>query len=316
VATITPAPFCAHAMCVTLSHEPTRVERKGPGELWAVMLDTVATFDDVVRRYAADAGQAERIVANRFYRNMSSSLSGTQEYMAAEKLYQLYDDPRFDLVVVDTPPTRNALDFLDAPSRLVRFLDHRLYRVLVAPTRLGMKVANVAAQAFLRTLSKVVGGEAIADAIAFFQAFDGMEAGFRRRAESVMKLLRSRETRYVLVTSPRQEAVAEATYFAGRLRDQELKVSGIVANRLHPEFAADLSEATVAAARARHAGTPLGALWDNVAELRSVATEERRALAPVLDAAEGRAVLANVPLLATDVHDVETLAQLAELLTA
>ena len=153
------------------------------------MLDTKSTFDALVARYAADAVQAQRILANRFYRNISGRLSGTQEYMAAEKLYELHEESDFDLVVVDTPPTRNALDFLDAPGRLVRFLDHRLYRVLMTPTRAYLRAVGVAAQAFLRTVSKVVGGEVLGDAISFFQAFDGMEAGFRERAERVLQLL-------------------------------------------------------------------------------------------------------------------------------
>src|SRR5699024_877383 len=132
------------------------------------------------------AEQAERILDNRFYRNISGALSGTQEYMAMEKLYDLHADDRFDLVVVDTPPSRNALDFLDAPRRLTRFLDHRLYRVLMAPTRGVMRAVNMAAQAFVRTVSKVVGAEVFDDAIAFFQAFEGMEQGFKERAAKVM----------------------------------------------------------------------------------------------------------------------------------
>jgi len=318
VVTIDPAKRLADAMGVTLSHEPSRVDGVASGELWAVMLDTRATFDGLVTRYSADAAQAERILANRFYRNIAGSLSGTQEYMAAEKLHDLHDDARFDLVVVDTPPTRNALDFLDAPSRLVRFLDHRLYRVLVAPTRIGMKVANVAAQALLKTISRVVGGEAIADAIAFFQAFDGMEAGFRQRADAVMTLLRSGETGYVLVTSPRREAVEEAVFFAGRLRDQELKVSAVVANRVHPEFGADLSDEAVAAEAAKRAGTPLGALWGNLRVLRGAASSERAALEPLLSAtgAEGAPTLTTVPLLPQDVHDLDTLGEVSAALLA
>ena len=116
VVTIDPAKRLADAIGVTIAHEPSRVEGVGPGELWAVMLDTRATFDDLVRTHSKDPAQAEQILANRFYRNLSGALSGTQEYMAAEKLHQLHHDDRFDLVVVDTPPTRNALDFLDAPE--------------------------------------------------------------------------------------------------------------------------------------------------------------------------------------------------------
>ena len=159
VVTIDPAKRLADALGLAggLTNEPRRIAGPWPGELWAVMLDTKTTFDNLVVTYAADAEQAERILANRFYRNISGALSGTQEYMAAEKLYELHEEADFDLVVVDTPPTRNALDFLDAPERLNRFLDHRLYRILMTPTRAYLKAVNVAAQAFLRTLSKVVG---------------------------------------------------------------------------------------------------------------------------------------------------------------
>ena len=172
-----------------LTNSPSQIDGDWSGELWAMMLDTKTTFDELVARNSTDPAQIERIYSNRFYRNISGSLSGTQEYMAMEKLYELHEESRFDLVVVDTPPTRNALDFLDAPRRLTRFLDHRLYRLLMTPGRAYVKAVNVAAQAFLRTVSKVVGGDVIEDAIAFFQAFDGMEAGFRERAERVLELL-------------------------------------------------------------------------------------------------------------------------------
>ena len=153
------------------------------------MLDTKSTFDGLVRRHSADPEQAERILQNRFYQNISSALSGTQEYMASEKLYELAEEDDWDLVVVDTPPTRNALDFLDAPQRLAHFLDHRLYKVLMTPTRGIVRAVNVAAQAVVRSLSKVVGGDVVADAIAFFQAFEGMEQGFKERAAAVDRLL-------------------------------------------------------------------------------------------------------------------------------
>ncbi|MGE0512085.1 MAG: ArsA family ATPase, partial [Acidimicrobiia bacterium] len=222
VVTIDPAKRLADALGLGgLSNDPARIddlEGRAGGELWAMMLDTRTTFDSLVRRHSRDDEQARRILENRFYRNIAGALSGTQEYMAAEKLYELNDDERFDLVVIDTPPTRNALDFLDAPGRLTRFLDHRLYRILMTPTRLGLKVMNIAAQVFLRTVSRLVGGEVIADVIAFFQAFDGMEAGFRERASAVMGLLRAESTRYVLVASPRSDTVIEASFFADKLR--------------------------------------------------------------------------------------------------
>jgi anion-transporting ArsA/GET3 family ATPase len=306
VVTIDPAKRLADAIGVTLSHEPTPVSGVGPGELWAMMLDTRATFDGIVRRYATDDTQAERILGNRFYRNIAGSLSGTQEYMAAEQLYQLHHDDRFDVVVVDTPPTRNALDFLDAPARLVRFLDHRLYRVLVTPTRIGMRVANVAAQLFLKTVTKAVGAEVIADAITFFKAFDGMEAGFRQRADAVIALLRSDETKYILVTSPRREAVEEATFFADELSGQGLLVAAVIANRVHPEFPEPPDKTGSGRAADR-------ALLDNFALLRQVAGSERAALGPI-QAAAGAAAFVEVALLDHDVHDLASLGEVADII--
>src|SRR5690606_24299236 len=183
-----------------------RIDGPWPGEMWAAMLDTRATFDSLVTRHAP-AGQAEEILANRFYRNIADSLSGTQEYMAAEKLHELHADPRFDLVVVDTPPTRNALDFIEAPHTLSRFLDHRLYRLPMAPTRRVGRAVGIATSAFVKTVSRVAGAAVVEDAIAFFRAFDGLEPGFRQRAEEVSALFRDARTSFVLVTSPRRDAL-------------------------------------------------------------------------------------------------------------
>ena len=325
VVTIDPAKRLADALGLAggLTNEPAAIElpgrrrgRAAPGELWAVMLDTRVTFDGVVRRYAPSAEQADSILANPFYRNISGALSGTQEYMAAEKLFQLHEDARFDLVVVDTPPTRNALDFLDAPARLVRFLDHRLYKALMLPTKVGLRVVNVAAQAFLRSIARVVGGEVITDVIGFFQAFDGMEAGFRQRAEAVTGLLRSPETRYVVVTSPRREAVAEAGYFAERLQAQHLEVAAVVVNRMHPRFdARPPGELWSLASDAAAAGDPDAEAFANLAELVSVADGESTMVQPLLDAV-GDVPLATVPLLVNDVHDLPGLGEIAHHLFA
>ncbi|HWD71173.1 MAG TPA: ArsA-related P-loop ATPase, partial [Actinomycetota bacterium] len=157
VVTIDPARRLADALGLrSLTNTPGRVEGSWPGELWALMLDTKGTFDDLVVRYAHDPQQADGILDNRLYRNLSDALSGTQEYMAMEKLYELHEEGGFDLIVVDTPPTRSALDFLSAPRRLTRFLDNRIFRMLVLPTRAYLRAVSVATQAFLRTVAKVV----------------------------------------------------------------------------------------------------------------------------------------------------------------
>lgn len=320
VVTIDPAKRLADALGLDegLGNEPARVTlpsargrsgRRGAGELWATMLDTRATFDGVVRRYAGTPAQADQILANRFYRNISGALSGTQEYMAAEKLYELHRDDRFDLVVIDTPPTRNALDFLDAPARLTRFLDHRLYRALMLPTRVGMRVVNFAAQAFVKTVARVVGGEVIAEVVAFFQAFDGMEAGFRARAEEVAALLADDATNYVIVTSPRHESVAEAEYFAARLARQHLRVAAVVVNRMHPLFGVPSPEALADLADEAERAAIDPAAVANLRELAEVARAEAEAIAP-LRARVGAAPFAAVPLLVTDVHDLDGLAMI------
>ena len=237
VVTIDPAKRLADALGLKgLTDTPSRIEGDWPGELWATMLDTKSTFDALVVKYAASPEQGERILANRFYRNISGALSGTQEYMAMEKLYELHDETDFDLVVVDTPPTRHALDFLDAPRRLSRFLDHRLFRLLIVPSRGIVKAVNVAAQTFLRTVSRVVGGDVVDDAVAFFQAFEGMEEGFRQRAARVNELLAADGTAFVLVASPRRDTVEEAHFFAERLGEAGIAVRGLVVNRVHPAF--------------------------------------------------------------------------------
>src|SRR5439155_1348294 len=182
VVTIDPAKRLADALGLEgLTNDPALIHAhdEGEGELWAMMLDTKSTFDALVAHYAPDARQAASILENRFYRNIAGALSGTQEYMAMEKLYELHEEGRFDLIVVDTPPSRNALDFLDAPRRLTRFLDNRLFRLLMMPTRAYLKAVNVATQTFLRAVSRVIGTEVVQDAVAFFQAFEGMEDGFR-----------------------------------------------------------------------------------------------------------------------------------------
>lgn len=312
VVTIDPARRLADALGLPagLSGEPQQLEAHAPGgELWAMMLDTPAMFERVVRAHAGDAAQAARIVDNRFYRNIATALSGTQEYMASEALFELHGDPRFDLVVVDTPPSRNALDFLDAPGVLARFLAHPVFRLLMMPTRTGFKVLSAATQPILRAIGRVVGSDVLADTVAFFQAFAGMEAGFRERAEAVTALLHDPATRFVLVTAPQHDAVTEATWFADQLREQGFDVSATIVNRVHPTF----GDGTAADAdrRAGAATDPdVAALWRNLAELRRLADAERTELDPLV-ARVGPATLVEVPLLPTDVHDATALDHLA-----
>ena len=315
VVTIDPARRLADALGLEgIGNTPSPIEGDWPGELSAVMLDTKSTFDAVVQRYAEDAEQAERIFSNRFYKNLSGALSGTQEYMAMEKLYELQADEAFDLVVVDTPPTRHALDFLDAPRNLTRFLDHRLYRVLTAPTRGVMKAVNKAATAFIRSVTKVVGAEVFDDAIAFFQAFEGMEEGFRERADAVLQLLDDPRTAFVLVASPQRDTVDEARYFAHRLAEDDIPVAALVVNRVHPHFTDQTPEALRERAHTLE-GTDLGGLYANLADFASIADRDDENLQGLADQV-APAPVARVPFLRSDVHDLDGLAEISRHLFA
>lgn len=249
VLTIDPAKRLAASLGLKeLSNEPTKVGArkftaaglKPEGELWAMMLDTKSTFDKVVENYAPTREQAQRILDNRFYRSIAGTLSGTQEYMAMEKLYELYADGGFDLIVIDTPPTRNALDFLDAPKRVTDFLESRILRWFLIPyMKAGggiMRVANVAAMTFLKLVKRVVGGEVLQDTAEFFGNLEGMYDGFKQRARDVAHLLQSGATSFIVVTSPSEDSVAEATFFATRLNESGLPFGALVVNRVHPRW--------------------------------------------------------------------------------
>ena len=249
VLTIDPAKRLASSLGLKeLSNEPTKVSKRKftsagiepKGELWAMMLDTKTTFDQVVMQYAPTPEQAERIIANRFYRNISGTLSGTQDYMAMEKLYELYGDGKYDLIVIDTPPTRNALDFLDAPRRMTDFFESKILRWFLLPyMKAGggvMRVANVAAGTFLRVVKRIVGAEILEDTAEFFGNLEGMYEGFKQRARDVAALLKSNVTSFVVVTSPYEDSVTEATYFAARLDESDLPFGALVVNRVHPKI--------------------------------------------------------------------------------
>lgn len=331
VVTIDPARRLADALGIEhLTNDPTEIDRAlwtGTGEsdvvaggrLSALMLDTKSTFDVLVARNAASPEQAQRILDNSFYRNVSGALGGTQEYMAMEKLHQLHDEGNFDLIVVDTPPTRHALDFLDAPQRLIRLLDNRVFRLLMMPTRAYLRVASVAVQTFLRTVARVVGSEVIEDVVAFFRAFEGMEEGFRDRARVVGDLLGDPDTAFVLVTSPRRDAMQEATFFAQRLAEAGQIVQALIVNRVHPSFGDEAPAGLRAAAEAlrRRSGEPaarLAALYDNLADFREIAALERDHIEALRDRIGSDTALAYVPYLAHDVHDFATLHEVGEIL--
>jgi len=217
----------------------SRLGRKGGGQLSAMVLDTKRTFDALVERYAGSRDARTRILENRFYKQVSSALAGSHEYMAMEKLLELSADERFDLVVLDTPPTRHALDFLEAPDRLMSFLDASILRYFLRPYfvagRLTLKVATRTGAAALRLADRYLGLQFLQDLSEFFLAFEGMYDGFKERAARVHALLRGPGCGFVLVATASSQALNEARYFHRRLVEKKMPFVGFVVNRTHPE---------------------------------------------------------------------------------
>lgn len=303
VLTIDPARRLADAMGLdSLSNEPRQLAGEWSGEVWAAMLDADATFRSVVEEHAATPDQAERIMNNRIFGDLTSSLSGTHEYMASERLHNLHRDNRFDVVVLDTPPSRHAFDFLDSPGRLVRFVDHPFYRSILAPRHGLMRVVNVAAQAVVRTIGRVVGAELLEDVVDFFAAFEGMDDGFRDRAAEVSTLLTSDQTDYVLVTTPRSEAVEATGWINDGLAERGLSTSALIANRSMPQALADPG---------RMPAAPTTALDRNLSQLSAMASRE----AAIVDALGGRLGVERIVIVddqAEPVGDLEGLSVIAD----
>ena len=301
VLTIDPAKRLADAIGLAdaVANEPVRVPCDAAGELWVSMLDVQATFDELVRSTSGDEQQAQRVLANPFYRGLSQSLSGTRDYMAAESLHSLANDGRFDVVIVDTPPTRSALDFLESPERLARFLQHPIVKILVAQGRGGLRIAGAAMQPVIKAIGKVIGNDALSGAIGFLQAFSGMENEFSRRALAVAGLLRGGETSFVIVASPSADAMVEADWFVAELRRLSIELRCVIENRVPPDFGASVADV----------------FPDLVAEFASadaVLTDFRRRTAAVHPAVF-HARAAESPV---DIHDLDGIATLADQLSA
>ncbi|MEO6090806.1 MAG: ArsA-related P-loop ATPase [Umezawaea sp.] len=316
VLTIDPARRLAQSLGLReLDNSPREVKTEGfepKGELHAMMLDMRRTFDDMVLAHAGRE-RAEQILANPFYQTISTSFSGTQEYMAMEKLGQLVADGSWDLIVVDTPPSRSALDFLDAPQRLSTVLDGRLIRMLSAPARAGgrgiRKIVGAGFGLFTKAVSTIVGGQLLHDASTFVQAFDSMFGGFRQRAQKTYELLRSPGTGFLVIAAAEPDALREASYFVERLSEENMPLIGLVANRTHPVLATlSAIKAEAAADGLERAGeAPLAAAVLRLhADRVAVADREKRLIARFTKAHPGVA-LVGVPALPTDVHDLDGL---------
>ena len=324
VLTVDPARRLAQSMGLTTLDNTPRVvagtDATAGGSLHAMMLDMKRTFDEIVEVHA-DPGRAAQILANPFYQSLSSSFSGTQEYMAMEKLGQLRRADEWDLVVVDTPPSRSALDFLDAPQRLGRFLDGRLIKVLMVPARAGgrayVKVLNAGFGMVTGVLTKVLGAQMLKDAQTFVSALDTMFGGFRERAEHTYQLLQTPGTAFVVVAAPEPDALREASYFVERLADERMPLAGLIVNRVHRSAAVRLSAARSLAAAENLNGTryPLAAAALRLhAELMQLQAREQR-LAEHFTSAHPAVPVTEVPALAEDVHDLDGLRAVGGYLT-
>jgi anion-transporting ArsA/GET3 family ATPase len=286
----------------------------GGGELWAMMLDSKATFDDVVRRHAPDAETRERILSNRIYQQLSNALAGSQEYMAMEKLFEIWAEDRYDLLVLDTPPTRNALDFLDAPRRLTQFIEGRALQVFMRPTGMATKVFGRASSMGFSVLKRITGVDLLQDLAEFFQAFSGMVGGFRERAQRVNDLLGDAQTTFLVVCGPRGEPISEAVYFHHKLVEAELPFGGVIVNKVH--YADGGEDGALKAELAGLMDDDLAArVAANFSDYRTLAERDRRNVRHLAREMRTRAVI-EVPYLDRDVHDLAGLAELNRYLFA
>ena len=331
VLTIDPARRLAQSLGLSqLDNTPAPIpdiDTSAGGSLDAMMLDMKRTFDEVVEAHA-DPARAQAILANPFYQALSTSFAGTQEYMAMEKLGQLHrqsqTEDRWDLIVVDTPPSRSALDFLDAPKRLGAFLDGRLIRLLAAPARAGgrayMRFIAATLGVFSNVLTKVVGAQVLRDLQTFVASFDALFGGFRERAEQTYALLAAPGTAFLVVAAPEPDALREASYFVERLDEEGMPLAGLVLNRVAPVRLPELSPelAAAGAQRLRDADPASGSdealaaslLGLHADRMRQVDRQHR--LADRFVAANPRVPVVAVAALAQDVHDLDGLRLIGE----
>jgi anion-transporting ArsA/GET3 family ATPase len=317
VLTIDPARRLAQSMGLTeLDNAPRAVDGVDPergGSLDAMMLDMKRTFDEIVLTHA-DAQRAEQILANPFYVSLSSSFAGTQEYMAMEKLGQLKATSAWDLIVVDTPPSRSALDFLDAPQRLGRFLDGRMIRLLLAPAKAGgrgvMKIVTAGFSVFTNVLTRILGAQTLKDLSLFVTSLETMFGGFRERAEKTYRLLKEPGTAFIVIAVPERDALREAAYFVERLGEERMPLAGLVLNRVHVSTVEGLSvqRSLAAAEQLDESGeSPLTAVALRVhADRLSAAARDGR-MAERFTAAHPRVPVVRVKAQSTDVHDLDGL---------
>ena len=325
VVTIDPAKRLANALGLQeLQNEPRRVEAERlteegfriDGELWAMMLDPKRTFDELIERLAADPERAAEIKSNRVYRELSTAVSGSQEFTAIAKLYDLARDGEFDLLVLDTPPSRNALDFLDAPGRLTSFLEGRAVKAFVRPTGLGMRVLGRGAMPLLGALRRITGVDLLTDLSTFFQLLGDMTEDFSVRAAQVEQMLRAPTTAFVLVSSAQHEPIDEAIWFRRTLEQGGLPFAGVIVNRVHHDMLGETEPEDLAAELEQALGPDLAArVAANFHDYHVLARRDDHNISRLAAELDGRPLLL-VPHLDDDVHDVHGLLQMHRYLFA
>jgi|SRR5438270_3115177 len=318
VVTIDPAKRLAAALGLQeLSGEPRRVDPAGAGveiegELWAMMLDAKRTFDEIIARLAPDEGAREEILANPVYRELSTAVAGSHELSAVAKLYELYEEHDFDAIVLDTPPSRNALDFLNAPTRLLGFLDGRALQVFLAPGGITARLFGRGTALMFAIFARVTGVDMLADLSRFFRSLGGVIDGFADRTRAVSTLLRSPQAAFLIVTSPEAEPVKEAGYLAERLDAAGMPRAVLIVNRVHSDGLDGYSSAEVEELLSGALGEPLAArVASNLADFDVLARRDRASVERLSHSlGGGKPVL--VPQLDEDVQDLLGLAGIAE----
>ena len=334
VVTIDPAKRLANALGLeTLGNEerlidPKRFEKHGiemKGELWAMMLDPKRTWDDLIERHAPDEKTRDNVLNNRIYQELSSALVGSQEYMAMEKLFELHSKGQYDLLVLDTPPSRNALDFLDAPERLTNFIEGRSLKFFLKGGRFGMRVFGRGTSMLFSILKRLTGIDLLKDLSDFFQSFGDMAGGFQERAAAVGRLISDKRTAFMLVTSPQPESIDEGIFFLERMKQSKLPLGAAIINKVHPDYLHHaeksygkpldhiLEDARGILARSMN-GKDAGArladkVYDNLNDYQMLAARDKQNIARLMKRIKKNKVV-QVPFFDDDIHDIDGLCQI------
>lgn len=298
--------------------EEQGIEVENGGELWAMMLDAKETFDALVSRHAEDAEARDRVLNNRIYQQISGALAGSQEYMAMEKLFELHSEGRFDLLVLDTPPSRNALDFLDAPTRLTQFIEGKSLQIFIKPTGFAAKVAGRGAGVVISVLKRIVGFDLLADLSEFFTAFSGMIDGFQDRAHRVNALLADDQTCFVIVTGSQSDSVGEAVFFHSKLIENGMRFGGAIVNRVRYRQASRIPKVKpLTKALEGEMNDPALArkVAETFCEYDVLAVRDEKNIKRLRESLGDEPVI-RIPYLDTDVHDIAGLSRINEFLFA